>query len=188
MSILLLLFSCDRLQRLNNFLFESDTVWNSLLSKSITVLSVLFTCRDQQGSFWNLLFNQCFTNSQFQQKKKKRNTLQRRWNTHILSSPTHSTGNELIHVTPIDTSIYLPEMFPFRESLTFFFSTPAEKQKKKKNSAWLALGVEIAFLIKKLHSLKKASQYFRGDGNCHVTASFVLIFEICTDKHAAGLF
>lgn len=39
----------------------------------------------------------------------------------------------------------------------FFFSTPVEKKKqnKKGNSAWLALGVETAFVIYKLHSLKK---------------------------------
>lgn len=156
MSILFL-FSCDRLQRLNNFLFESDTIWNSLLSKSITLLSVLFTCRDQQRSFWNL-FNQCFTNSQFQQKKKKRNTLQRRWNTHLLSSSTHSTGNELIHYS--HWHICFPEMFPFHELLTFFFSTPAEKQNKKGKFGLISFGCGNSLSYKKAAQFKKSKSVF----------------------------
>lgn len=71
-------------------------------------------------------------------------------------------------------------MFPFHESLMFFFSTCRKTKQKKEHSAQLTSGVEIAFLIEKLHSLEKACQYFRGERDCHVSASFVLIFEICT--------
>lgn len=125
-------------------------IWNTYLSESITVLNVLFTSRNQQRSFLNFSLNQCFTNRQFQQNKKKLNTLYRRQNyTYLfISSSQHKQWAN----TFLLTSIYFPEIFQFHKSLMFFFSTSLEKQNNK--AAWLALAVEIAFLTQKLHRLK----------------------------------
>lgn len=124
---------------------ESDIVWNSLLSKSITVLNVLFTCMDQQRSFWNVLLNWCFTNSQFRQKKKK--TLHRRWKytyPFISNSQHRQWANTFLH--PLIYLSTFQKCFHFVNHSCSFLHLWKNKTKKE-NSDWLALGVEIAFLI-----------------------------------------
>lgn len=144
--MIILLFSCGRPEMeqysvphlhvwslglyLNAINTESDVVWNILRSNSVAVLSVLFTYRDQQRSFWNALFIQRFTKSQFQQKRKKNKSLAQEVKIHI-SFHLQLTGSELIHFYSQSYICMLSEMFPFHEWFMLFFSTPMGKQSKK---------------------------------------------------------
>lgn len=89
---------------------ESDLVWNILLSKSVAMLSVLFTCRDQQISFWNVLFILRFTKSQFQQKKKRNKSLAREVKIHITFHLNSQAMSSYIF-TPSHTSVYFQKRF-----------------------------------------------------------------------------
>lgn len=153
--IILVLFSCGRPEMeqcsvahlrvwslglySNSVNTERDVVRNILLSKSVAVLSVLFTCRDQQRSFWNALFIQRFTKSQFQQKKKKNKSLVQEVKIHI-SFHLQLTGNELIHSYSQSYICLLSETFPFHESFMLFFSTPMGKQNKKTKLHLISFG------------------------------------------------
>lgn len=124
---------CSRGLVSNSVNTESDVVRNILLSKSMAVLSVLFTSRDQQRSFWNILFIQRFTNSQFQQKKKRNKSLAQEVKIHI-SFHLQFTSNELIHFSSQSYICLLSETFPFHESLMLLFSKTMGKQNKKKQT------------------------------------------------------